>query len=55
MKYIADGKCFNLPGESLENRAVINTTARFKEAKIKNEVAKAKDGEVGLVGFGDDE
>lgn len=51
VKYIADGKRFNL-GESLENRSIIYTTARLREARIKNEFGKANDGEVG---FGDDD
>ena len=47
VKYIADGKRFNL-GESIEDRAIIYTTARLKEARIRNEVAKPNDGEVGF-------
>ena len=47
VKYIADGKRFNL-GDSIEDRSIIFTTARLREARIRNEVAKAKDGEVGF-------
>ena len=51
LKYIADGKRFSL-GESLEDSAIIYTTTPLREVRIKNEVAKANDGEVG---FGDDD
>ena len=51
VKYVADGKRFNL-GASIEDRAIIYTTARLKEARIRNEVTKANDGEVG---FDDDD
>jgi hypothetical protein len=51
VKYIADDKRFNL-GEYLKNRAIIYTTARLNEGRIKNEVTKANNGEVG---FGDDD
>ena len=52
VKYVATGKRFNLSGQSFENRAIIYTTARLKEARIRNQVAKANDGEVG---FDDDD
>ena len=48
MKQIAGGKRFNLSGDSIEKRAIIYTTARLKEARIKNELDYAKSGEIGF-------
>ena len=48
VKYITDGERFDLSEESIKNRAIIYTMARLKEAVIKNEVAKANNGEIGF-------